>query len=95
MPVQFDFVWSTRYSPVFLWVCLALSCPDVFIKDYYLSLLLVSMFLVPPSCVHRDNKFQFGLHNNITMHSYQNKLIKSLYAKVHGMIENFQNTFKI
>ncbi len=57
MPVQFDFVWSTRYSPVFLWVCLALSCPDVFIKDYYLS-------LPPPrlrvprwsSCVHRDRR---------------------------------------
>ncbi len=28
----------TRYSPVFLWVCPALSCPDVFNKDNYLSL---------------------------------------------------------
>ncbi len=34
LSVQFDFVWSTRYSPVFLSVSLALSCPDV-IKDCY------------------------------------------------------------
>ncbi len=34
LSVQFDFVWSTRYSPVFLSVSLTLSCPDV-IKDCY------------------------------------------------------------
>ncbi len=28
----------------------------VCIKDYYLSLLLVSVFLVPPCCVHRDRR---------------------------------------
>ncbi len=51
LSVLFDFVWSTRYSPVFLSVstlpCLALPCLDL-IKDYYLSLLLVSVFLFPP-----------------------------------------------
>ncbi len=35
--VQFDFVWSTRYSRCILSVSPALSCLDV-IKDYYLSL---------------------------------------------------------
>ncbi len=35
--------------------CLVLPCPDVFIKDFYLSLLLVSVFLAPPRCVHRDS----------------------------------------
>ncbi len=33
LSVQFDFVWSTRYSPVFLCVSPALSWPDVYIKD--------------------------------------------------------------
>ncbi len=36
--------------------CPALSCPDVIIKDYYLSLLLVCVFLVSPCCVHRDRR---------------------------------------
>ncbi len=59
MPVQFDFVWSTHYSPVFLSMsvmpCLALPCLDV-IKDYYLSLRPRLRVLVPPSCVHRDRR---------------------------------------
>ncbi len=53
---EFDFVWSTRYSPVFLWVCPALSCLDVFIKEYYLSLCPRLHVPVPPSCVHRDRR---------------------------------------
>ncbi len=44
LSVQYDFVWSTRYSPVFL-VC---------IKDYYLSLRPRLRVVVPPCCVHRD-----------------------------------------
>ncbi len=49
LSVQFDFVWSTRYSPVFLCVCLALSCPALSsLKTIILSLLLVCMFLYPP-----------------------------------------------
>ncbi len=37
-------------------VSLALSCPALFgdIKDCHLSYILVSVFLDPPSCVHRD-----------------------------------------
>ncbi len=37
---EFDFIWSTRYFPVYLvsLPCPVLSCLDVFIKDYYLSL---------------------------------------------------------
>ncbi len=49
---------------MFLSVSLALSCPDV-IKDYYLSLILVCVFLVSPCCVHRDNcgfGYWFGLN---------------------------------
>ncbi len=56
---EFDFVWSTRYSPVFLSMsalpCLVLPCLDVFIKDYYLSLRPRLRVPVPPSCVHRDS----------------------------------------
>ncbi len=33
----------------------ALSCPDVYIKYYYLSLRPRLRVLVPPCCVHRDN----------------------------------------
>ncbi len=53
---EFDFVWSTRYFPVYpVHVSHALSCLDVSIKDYYLSLRPHLCVLVPPSCVHRDN----------------------------------------
>ncbi len=59
LSVQFDFVWSTRYSPVFLSMsvmpCHALPCLDV-IKDYYLSLRPRLRVPVPPSCVHRDRR---------------------------------------
>ncbi len=34
----------------------ALSCLDVYIKDYYLSLRPRLRVLVPPSCVHRDRR---------------------------------------
>ncbi len=53
MPVQFDFVWSTRYFPVYP---VSLSCLDVLIKYYYLSLYPRLRVLVPPSCVHRDRR---------------------------------------
>ncbi len=57
---EFDFVWSTRYSPVFLSMSAlpwpALPCLDVFIKDYYLSLRPRLHVLVPPSCVHRNRR---------------------------------------
>ncbi len=57
---EFDFIWSTRYSPVFLSMsalpCPALPCLDVFIKDYYLSLRPRLRVPVPPSCVHRDRR---------------------------------------
>ncbi len=54
---EFDFVWSTRYSPVFLSMS-ALPCPALLvkIKDYYLSLYPRLRVLVPPSCVHRDRR---------------------------------------
>ncbi len=52
LSVQFDFVWSTRYSRCFL---SALSCL-VCIKDYYLSLRPHLRVLVPPCCVHRDRR---------------------------------------
>ncbi len=51
MPVQFDFIWSTRYFPVYP---VSESCLDV-IKYYYLSLRPRLRVPVPPSCVHRDN----------------------------------------
>ncbi len=49
---EFDFVWSTRYFPVYP---VSLSCLDVLIKYYYLSLYPRLRVPVPPSCVHRDN----------------------------------------
>ncbi len=58
---EFDFVWSTRYFPVYpvslsclVLPCPALSCLDVLIKYYYLSLYPRLRVPVPPSCVHRD-----------------------------------------
>ncbi len=61
---EFDLVWSTRYSPVFLSMsvlpCPALSCLDVYIKDYYLSLCPRLRVPVPPSCVHRDTQMKHG-----------------------------------
>ncbi len=50
---EFDFVWSTRYFPVYP---VSESCLDV-IKDYYLSLSPRLCVPVPPSCVHRDTYF--------------------------------------
>ncbi len=47
---EFDFVWSTRYFPVYP---VSESCLDV-IKDYYLSLRPRLRVPVPPSCMHRD-----------------------------------------
>ncbi len=41
---------------MFLSVSLALSCLDVIIKDYYLSLRPRLRVLVPPCCVHRDRR---------------------------------------
>ncbi len=41
--------------------CLVLPCPDVFIKDYYLSLSPRLRVPVPPSCVHRDSTLPFFL----------------------------------
>ncbi len=51
LSLSLDFVWSTRYFPVYP---VSLSCLDVLIKYYYLSL-SSSVCSVPPSCVHRDN----------------------------------------
>ncbi len=55
---ELDFVWSTRYFPVYPvsqpCLCPALSCLDVYIKDY-LSLRPRLRVPVPPSCVHRDS----------------------------------------
>ncbi len=57
---ELDFVWSTRYFPVYPvsqpCLCPALSCLDVYIKDYYLSLRPRLRVPVPPSCVHRDRR---------------------------------------
>ncbi len=59
----FDLVWSTRYSPVFLSVstlpCLALPCLDS-LKTVILTYILVSVFLGPLSCVHRDTSILIG-----------------------------------
>ncbi len=55
LSVQLNLVWSTCYPRYFLSVSLALSCL-VIIKDYYLSLILVCVFLVSPCCVHRDRR---------------------------------------
>ncbi len=46
-------VWSTRY---FLVYPVSLSCLDVLIKYYYLSLYPRLRVPVPPSCVHRDRR---------------------------------------
>ncbi len=56
---EFDFVWSTRYFPgvscpcqsCLVLPCRALSCLDVSIKYYYLSLRPRLRVPVPPSCV--------------------------------------------
>ncbi len=50
LSVQFDFVWSTRYSRCIL------SLSLVLIKDYYLSLRPCLRVLVPLCCVHRDRR---------------------------------------
>ncbi len=58
LSIQYDFVWSTRYSPVFLLVsalpCHALPCFST-LNAIILSYILISMFLVHPSCVHCDS----------------------------------------
>ncbi len=62
MPVQFDFVWSTCYFSVYP---VSLSCLDVLIKYYYLSLYPRLRVPVPPSCVHRDRRPD---HNRKRLH---------------------------
>ncbi len=58
LSIQYDFVWSTRYSPVFLLVsalpCHALPCFST-LNTIILSYIVISMFLVHPSCVHCDS----------------------------------------
>ncbi len=60
LSVQFDFVWSTRYSSVFLSVSIlpspALPCLES-LKTVYLSYTLVCVFLDSPSCLHRVRNF--------------------------------------
>ncbi len=55
---EFDLVWSGLLvtSRCILSLSLVLSCLDVIIKDYYLSLRPRLRVLVPPSCVHRDRR---------------------------------------
>ncbi len=48
LSVQFDFVWSTRYSRCFLSVSFALSSPDVLLKTIIWVYVLVCVFLYPP-----------------------------------------------
>ncbi len=55
---EFDFVWSSRYFPVYP---VSESCLDVSIKYYYLSLCPRLRVPVPPSCVHRDIYDHFRL----------------------------------
>ncbi len=55
MPVQFYVVWSTCYSRCIL-PCPVMSCLDVLIKYYHLSLYPRLRVPVPPSCVHRDRR---------------------------------------
>ncbi len=54
---EFAFVWSTRYSPVFLSMsvmpCLALPCLDL-LKTVILSLCPRQRVPVSSSCLHRD-----------------------------------------
>ncbi len=51
LSVQFDLVWSTRYSPVYpVHVSLALSSLDVYIKDYNLSFLICVFLFLPRVC---------------------------------------------
>ncbi len=52
LAVQFDVVWSTRYTPVFLSVS-ALPCLSI-LKDCYFEYILDAVFLVRPLCVHHD-----------------------------------------
>ncbi len=51
-------IWSGLLvtSRCILSVSLAMSCLDVFIKVYYLSLRPRLRVLVPPCCVHRDTQ---------------------------------------
>ncbi len=68
LSVQFDLVWSTRYSPVFLSMS-ALSCPALMspLKTVYLSLPPRLRVPCSSSCVHRDKlicvKWYTWLHN--------------------------------
>ncbi len=55
LSVQFDFVWSTRYSRCFLSVSLALSSLKIVIWVN----VLVCVFLYPPCCVHREMPVSF------------------------------------
>ncbi len=56
LSVQFDFVWSTRYFPVYPVSLSCLVLPWCLIKYYYLSLYPRLRVPVPPSCVHRDRR---------------------------------------
>ncbi len=54
LSVQFDFIWTTRYSPVFLLVS-ALPCPFPAVSCLStLKTVISNLFLVHPCCVHRE-----------------------------------------
>ncbi len=55
---EFDFVWSTRYFPVYP---VSESCLNVLIKYCYLSLHPRLRVPVPPSCVHLDTYTEYSL----------------------------------
>ncbi len=79
LSVQFDLVWSTRYSPVFLSMsvmpCLAQPCLDL-LKTVNLSLRPRLRVPVPPSCVHRDNFFLMLHISSLHLSSVSNYQVK-------------------
>ncbi len=80
---EFDFVWSTRYFPVYP---VSESCLDV-IKDYYLSLSPRLRVPVPPSCVHSDRRSDLtvsGAHSPRFVFHFQKSFVLFLFCLFRG-----------
>ncbi len=81
LSVQFDFVWSTRYSRCFLSVSLAMSSPDVLLNTiiWVYVLVCVSLFL-PAVCTVTYTK------NNAVNNIYNYSKINIPLYGIHEML---------
>ncbi len=88
--VWFGLVYSLLPRCILSMPCPALSCLDVSIKYYYLS--LRPRVPVPPSCVHRDNIYIYThthIYIYIYIHIHTHTHVHTVYTYIHTYIYTY------